>query len=360
MAYVGTPIEEHVLLEAGSVLTFESQSKPTALRDGLDVAASEDERPNIAATLEVGSPTSPIKHDGVLAFSYGEEMIFNRIWIDPPVINPAFVSEDVTYEVETWNAYIGKAVDWTAEAVTGDTEGVLYDRDPLTITIDKFDDVVYDMVLYREGPAVQDTLYTETIDGDDYTIDIDTLRVVALSPEPDWRAKVRIGYRFKTAMAQNERLHEQRRPLSHTVERTLQVDMVVDGNIATKVANLLRYGHDKVFACPIYPERMLPTTLTQGTTAVVLSTATTKMWNLNNQCTRILIVDHAAGTTEVKTIDSVAANQINTTSEIQGSFTPATSTVYPVFLGVAKAPKLKHETDTVARIGLSFEEYVGG
>jgi hypothetical protein len=360
MAYIGSDLEDPLQIAAGSSLTFESQTKPTALNDSLDLDRSDTDDWNVASTEEVGSPFAPIKHNAILAYSYGAELIFDRIWIDPQVINPVFVSEDVIYEIETWNAWITRSVDWTAEAITGDTDGVLYDHAALTITIPAFDDVTYDLTLYGDGPAIQDTVYTETIDGDDYEIDIDTMRVIGLEPEPNWGAHVKISYSFETVLALNDRLVEQRRPLRHELRRTLQFEFIEVGHAAHKVNHLLQYGHDKVFACPIYPELMVPATLTQGTTAIVTSTTTTKLWNLNNACTRVMIVDHINGQNEIKIISSIAANQINTTSTIQGTFTVATSTVYPVFLGVLKRHKVTHHAADTQKIALTFEEYIGG
>jgi hypothetical protein len=361
MAFKGTDLEDPLQLDAGASLVFEGLSKPTGLNDSLDLDRSDDDRPNVASTEEVGNVVmSPIVLNGILAYSYGEELMFNRIWIDPQVINPSFVSEDVTYVVETWNAWITRSVDWTAESIAGDTDGVLYDHAALTITINAFDEVLNDMILYGEGPATQDTVYTETIDGDDYEIDIDTIRVIGLDPEPNWIRKVKITYSFETVMASNERFMEQRRPLRYDLRRKLSIEFLVLANEAHTVDLLLQYGHDKAFACPIYPELMIPTTRTQGTTAVVVSTETTYLWNLNNACERIIIVDHINGQNEIKSISSVAAYQVNTTSTIQGTFTPASSSVYPIFIGTLHNHKIGHHTDDVQSVTLEFQEFIGG
>ena len=362
MAFIGSPIEDPLLqLDAGSSPVFESQTKPTGLIDSLDFDRSDDDSPLVASLEETGIVViSPVILTGFIPFSYGTELIFNRIWIDPTLINPPFISEDIAYDVVTWNAWITRSVDWTAEVVSGNTDGVLYDIDPLTITIPAFDNVIYEMILYAEGPATQNTTYTETIDGDDYDIEVRSIRVIGLDPEPNWAAGVTITYSFETVMFATERLREQRRPLRTRVRRGLAITFLTTDNAALKLRNLVIYGHDKAFACPIFPEKMDVSTCTQGTTAIVLTSSTTDKWNLNTQCQRVILVDHDAGANEIKTIDTIAANEITTVADIQTAFTPATTLCYPVFIGTLKNVNEKHHSNNVTEIKLSFEEFYGG
>ena len=230
----------------------------------------------------------------------------------------------------------------------------------LTITIAAFVEITYEMVLYEQGPAVQDTTYTETIDGDDYTIDIDSIRVIGFDPEPDWASRVRLSYEFETAMFANERLHEQRRPLRTRVRRGLRATYLTTDVEAQKLRNMLMYGHDKTFACPIYAEKLDVVTCTQGTSSIVFSSSTTDKWNLNTQCDRVILVDHENGQNEIKTIDSIAANSIVTSSDIQRAFVPASTLCYPIFIGTLKTAQERYHSNSVLETILTFEEYFGG
>ncbi len=346
-------------LDAGSSLTFESQTKPTGLNDSLDLDRSDDDNENVATYKSSSSIMSPSVELGVMPFSAGEELIFNRIWIDPDVIHPPFTMEDSDYNVEVWNAYLGEDVTWTAEDVTGDTDGVNFARDALPITITKSDAKVYVMTLYREGPAQQDTTYTETIRGDDYDIDIDTLRVLWVNPWPNWIERIHTGYNFETVIAVGDRHNEQRRPLRHDIRRTLKIELHAQNHELHLLSNTLQFGHDKVFACPIYQEHAICTTITQGTSTIVTSTDLSTHWNLNNACDYIMIADHTAGDIEIKEISSLTAYSIVTTQDIAGSFSVNSAIVYPVFIGVLTSHSIRHETNNIAVIKLEFQEYIG-
>ena len=361
MAFIASDTEDTWLMDAGPSPVFESLSKPTGLHDSLDLDRSDDDAENVAELTGTGTGTMiPTRSNAVLAFSYGKEMMFERIWIKPTLINPSFISEDIAYDIYTWNAWLDRSVEWTAESVTGELEGVAYVRDPLTITIAAFVEITYEMVLYEQGPAVQDTTYTETIDGDDYTIDIDSIRVIGFDPEPDWASRVRLSYEFETAMFANERLHEQRRPMRTRVRRGLRATYLTTDVEAQKLRNMLMYGHDKTFACPIYAEKLDVVTCTQGTSSIVFSSSTTDKWNLNTQCDRVILVDHENGQNEIKTIDSIAANSIVTSSDIQRAFVPASTLCYPIFIGTLKTAQERYHSNSVLETILTFEEYFGG
>jgi len=360
MGYIGTPLEDPLQIDAGSSLTFESQTKPTGLNDSLDADRSENDAENVAHTKTQSVVMSPAVLDGFIPFSYGEEFIFNRIWITPSVIDPSFTTEDTEYNVEVWNAYLTEDVTWTAENITGDTDGVNFAIDATPFTITKSDAPIYIMTLYQSGPPIQDTTYTETIHGDDYDIDVTTMRVLWLNPGPNWVERVRTGYSFETAISLNDRFVEQRRPLRHDIRRTLSLELYAETHQLHILSNVLQFGHDKVFACPIYQEGVICTTIPNGATTIVTETDTTYHWNLNNACQQIMIVDHEAGEVEVKEITSVAANAIETAMDIEGSFNVASTIVYPVFIGLLVSHSIRHETNTKATIKVSFEEYIGG
>jgi hypothetical protein len=339
---------------------FESQSKSKSLNDSLDVAEHSEFQYKIAGRIDRGQPVTVASLTGQKNFQFGEEMIFDRIWIDPVLINPTFITEDVDYDVEVWNAYLDQSATWTTEVITGDTDGVSFARDPLTITILKGDYEVYVMTVLGEGPAVQDTTYTETILGDAYTIDIETMRVIGLDPEPNWISRVQVGYSFETVLSVSDRHVEQRRPLRHDLRRTLSIELIGMDTELHKLSNLIQYGHDKVFACPVFQERVLCTGIPNGGTSITTLTDTTNHWNLNNACSRIMIADHAGGTVEIKNISAVAANTITTSSEIAGTFDVNSTMVYPIFVGTMRSHRIRHLTNTKAIAKLQFEEYIGG
>jgi hypothetical protein len=73
-----------------------------------------------------------------------------------------------------------------------------------------------------------------------------------------------------------------------------------------------------------------------------------------------MLVDHDAGTAEVKAIDTVAATTITTDEAIVATLDPDSTTVYPIYFGILHAAKLDPATDTTSLVSAEFREYIDG
>ena len=144
--------------------------------------------------------------NGWLGFSYGEGLLFNRIWVDPIRIAAGFITEESIHEIEIWNAYIDRTVFWTSVAVIRQP-GTDFDSPALPFEIARFGDLVVDLTIYKAGPPIQDTYWQMTIDGEDFEIYIDGIRIIALEPGMNWAQDLKMTYAFETVMYNTERFH---------------------------------------------------------------------------------------------------------------------------------------------------------
>ena len=311
---------------------------------------------NVADGPPYRLPSKMVK--AVFLHNYGEENLFYRIWVSPQLIEMGFITEDDQFEIKIWNAYLDREVDFTGVAVV-DQEGTLLTYPSLPWTITRSDSLTLDLDVYKEGPPVQNTYYSLTIDGEVFVTNITGTRIIPIEPDIQWNGNHVMTYEFMTVMYQDGvRFKEQRRPLYDVPDRRLAVTYQLEGTSAHRLFNLFSYGHDKVFGTPIYYEKMVPATITVGSPVITLVTDTTDMYNLNNNAVFIIIVDHENEIAEIKEIDTIATNQIDVVKNIVETFDVDATFVYPVFLSILHAVSFSDDSDNVETMEAEFREYI--
>lgn len=301
-----------------------------------------------------------IRRNGVLPFSAGRDLIFERVWVEPQRVEAGFITEELTYEISIWNAYQERSVEFTSMSSVA-SDGTSMPTPSLPVDIQQSDDVVLTLTIDQNGPPIQDTYYKPLVDGVLYSIYITGLRVLGFSPEPTWEKGVQIVYGFQTAMYQSIRFEEQRRALMDEPYTKLTATFPITSQDAHKLFYDLSYGHDKLFGVPIYNESMGVSSITAGSDTITVANAVDNLYFLNNLATHIIVVDHGAGQTEIKEISSITpSDTITTTQDVVATFTAATTRVYPIFFGVVASVRSGHVTDDVVMVELSFEEFNNG
>jgi len=359
-AFYGFPEEGTVTPEAaraGDVIIVNSHA--TLLGDGLDVDY-RDESMTLLTPQGKGYVLSPRQWWAFDAHDFGEENLFNRIWITPTAIDFGFVTEVDSATFEIWNAWLRRAVTVTSRTTTGNATGFTLTAAATPFDIAPMGLNTSTVQIELDGPSQQDTTFVMIIDGAQYTVDITATRTLTFTSEPDWGRGLEFGYTFQTIVFTNPYFVEQRRPAAPCSWRRSRLLFLVNGAIAQDLFNTFIYGHDKVFCVPIYQERMDPVTLTAGTKTITLAASTASLWNLNNRATHVMLVDHALGVAEVKAIDTIAAMTITTDEAIVATFDPDATTVYPIYFGILHAVKLDPATDTTSLLSAEFREYIDG
>jgi hypothetical protein len=297
------------------------------------------------------------EHDGLIWFSYGDEVLFYRIWFEPYTIDAGFIVEDEDHLVKIWNAYFDQTASITAIDGTA-TEGTSITYDSLPITIGKFADYEVTVTVLRVGPPLQETVYTFTINAVDYETAIDGIRVVSIPWDPDWDNKIRIEMGFDTALSRTKYFVEQRKWLRENARYKLQFTATNHGLEAQKMKQIVAYGHDKVFGVPIYSEQAYPSADFTSSSIITTSNDLDKMWYLNNQAEYVVIIDHVTNVSEIKEIDSVSVNQIDLINPVSGTFSYLSSKVYPIVMCLAESISIQPHAAEALRASFNMVEYV--
>ena len=180
---------------------------------------------------------------------------------------------------------------------------------------------------------------------------------------PDWQTGIKIKYRFDTVIDSCETGNEQARiPLYSKMRRTLNCTHF-SPMYMIQIENFLRKFHADFFQVPIFNEPIFPVgvygTLLKNVTTIQIATGLLSKFNLNNLCSKILMVDTTNETNaELHTLVSVDTDSQMT---IGGTFTKdfiMGNTVYfPVMQAYTNGFSDTMATEKLQDTALTFEEY---
>lgn len=295
------------------------------------------------------------------SINYGDDFIFERIWVYPDSFDIGFITEDLDYEVKIWNAYKYKSVQ-TTEVLVTNQEGTFLDYPNLPDTIAQFGDTIYTLYIYRVGPPVQNTTYLLIIDNVEFEITITGIRIIPWDLDANWDSNLQIIYEFITTIYSNEKLTEQRRSLSKESWINIRGSFDVSSSNARKIHNLIAYGKDKIFGVPVYSEKLTPTVLSEGSTSITVSEDFTYYYNLINNGEYVVIVDHINALAEIKLVSSIdtISSQINLHQPVFNDFNVKTTYIYPCVFCVIRAYSSNMQTNNFDEIKIDFREFKSG
>jgi len=299
-------------------------------------------------------------HAGLFSTDPGGGFFFERVWVEPLLIALQFITEDVEREIKIWNAYRSKTVQTTSVVVLNQ-EGTDLTYPSLPDTINIFGDAIYTLDIYGDGPPLQDTSYTLTIDGKEYVIEITGIRVIPFDLDPNWEANLQFTYEFATTIWSNDKFTEQRRPMSRESWFTITASFDASGSRNRKIMNLLGYGKDKVFGIPVFTEKMTPVSASAGSSTITVNEDFTYFYNLKSRAGYVIIVDHDAGQAEIKVISSLTGtNQIDLTQPISAAFDLKYTYVYPCMFVIINSFSGSNITDDFDNVKINFKEFKSG
>ena len=297
--------------------------------------------------------------DGVFDHLFGDDCLFHRFWFTPVEVDAGFIVETVEYTVSMWNAYFDQTITVT-NIVGSATTGTLLEYDATPFVINKFWEKTATLTVYAIGPPTQSTTYTFTIGGEDYVLEITGIRVNMIQLLPQWGARPKFEMVFETALVNNRRFAEQRRPLRPKAFRKSTLRFVGHGQEAQRLKQKIIYGHDKVFGVPILHEQSFLSVDPQGGSTITTTNTLTNFWHLNNQANYIVLIDQSQWLSEIKEIQSVGSTTITLTNDVVDSFDPGQTLVYPIYLGILETVDSIYETDGVYEANTKFAELVTG
>lgn len=297
-------------------------------------------------------------HSSKMASDYAEEFIYNRIWITP-LIDFDFIVEIETDYIAIWNAFLDRSVDITAFNDPGHS-GITIDPVTIPTTLETNEEVIYEVIVTPTGPAEQNTTYSFTVLGEVFESLVIGKRVIPFPFAANWGNNVTLDYEYLTSIYTAPTTHEQRRSIVDSVKRYESFSCSLSRIQAQTFDNLYRKGAYRYIGVPIYPEVFTTTGTITGATSITVTEDITYFYNLQNHCTQILIVNHDTLEAEIKIITLIEGQVITLDIEVAGTFTPANTTMYPIFIGMLSGYNYRNLTDSVLVASVSFtEKFIG-
>lgn len=300
---------------------------------------------------------SPLYHITPGHTRSADETLFGRQYVTPLLIDPGFITEELSYEVIVWNADLQNITTLSSITVQ-DQEGTTISYPTLPKDIPRGYDEILTITILTDGPPTQDTTYTITVGSFSYEVDVQGLRAIGLPVDPDWKEGMSVTYSWMTAFGNNLKyFREQRKPLTLLPWRNIKFTAAISELQMMAIVNTLRYGHDKVFVIPIYAEQIICNTISTGTNTITPSVAYDQFYNLQNNCTHLLFYDSEDNEIEIKEVDTVGASDITFTANISGTFNANSTAIYPVVFSTLAGINSKGESQDLEVIQLRFEEF---
>jgi len=276
--------------------------------------------------------------------------LYGQIHVQPAVLDLGNLVSAQVRTVLVWNAQFVSA---DVESFVGEnTEGITVTPPVVApYTLAPLQEVAYGFSIAIDGPPQLDALYTLTIDGEEYTIEVVGVRTVLWPFGPNWNAPVDETLEWLTQVIPSQNGAEQRISLRSLARRNLEYDLSVVGLDETQRFDNLVWGwQNRPFAVPYWQYKCRTTAQASSGQAVVPVVTTDAGFAVGNLAVLIASPD----VFEVFEIESVASNQIVAANNLAQTWA-AGSAIYPVAVSrIAGNLPIRRETDRVLRTHVIF------
>lgn len=202
------------------------------------------------ATLTGAPHLHPTGHvvGGVNDFLYG------RIYVDPSYLDLGNLVSSQSRTFTVWNATFNSHV-VTLVTAANDTGLVLTPPSDTPYTLAPLQQVTYALSISVTGPTTLDALYTLTIGGAAYTVEVVGSRVVLWPFPPNWASPVNESLEWLTDVLKAKVGNEQRIALRTRPRRQLAYDFQLFRADTQYFDNILWGWQNRAFAVPYWPYR---------------------------------------------------------------------------------------------------------
>ncbi|ALN88552.1 hypothetical protein LC55x_5306 [Lysobacter capsici] len=200
--------------------------------------------PGFVADRRVGAPQA----------MFGDDF-FDRIHIEPQVLNLGNVSSVQQRAVRVWNAYRARALTLTEAALSGGEGIVLTAPGATPLPFAPMSERTWQIAVGTDGPPVISATLSFRFDGfAAIPVVITGQRIVAWAFAPDWSRGVLERLAWKTDILTSPTQVEQRRGLRSAPRRSFEATMIVDGRERV-LLDLAVFGWGgRTWALPIWPD----------------------------------------------------------------------------------------------------------
>lgn len=290
---------------------------------------------------------------------FTNQILLDRIYFSPTVVNQGFITQDSFYSVKIWNAHNVHKEIATIQALNALGTNINYGSTPILLTDGS--EKIYTLTIYKDGPPFQGTTYIFTIDGADRTLVITGQRIDAFLYDPDWQERVHVKFKFGNIRAKSNRFVEQRRPLFIKPVREINAGFWFNEVELQEAHADIRTFNGKVLGVPIWTEPLTPTTSPLlGVSIVTVVEDFAYFFSMINLTKFVLIRDKTTKSIhEIKEIASynTGSKTITFTSAVITAFVTANTVIYPIALCTIADFKTKYDTDAIVGFSLAFQEF---
>lgn len=282
--------------------------------------------------------------------------LFGKIFFSPSRVDAGIIGADIMYRIEIWNSDYERAAVLSQIQGTA-TEGTEITHPLLPITITRGDEEQHQLTIFKTGPSIQNTTYLYNFGNIRYSLIVSGQRIRIWAWPCNWGNGCKMSYRFATAVYQNQRFYEQRRPLMSRLMRSMSADYLVEEEEMQKFVNDLRNLSLYRLAIPLYLEEILPTAIQES----LITTAENLLeyWNLQNYATHVLLIArNNLFTAALYQIAALTANTITTVFPISSTFLPENALVFPAVFGIIENKTLSLATEQTLIATINFKEFL--
>jgi hypothetical protein len=185
---------------------------------------------------------------------FGDDF-FDRIHVEPQVLNLGNVSSVQQRAVRVWSAYRSRALILTDAALSGGEGIVLTAPGVPPLSFAPMSERTWQVAVGTDGPPVIAATLAFRFDGfAEIPVAITGQRIVAWAFVPDWSRGVQERLEWKTDILTSPLAAEQRRGLRSAPRRSFEATMIVDGRERV-LLDLAVFGWGgRTWALPIWPD----------------------------------------------------------------------------------------------------------
>ncbi|QWP77480.1 hypothetical protein J5226_03485 [Lysobacter sp. K5869] len=289
---------------------------------------------------------------GVMQPLFGDDF-FDRIHVEPRVLNLGNVSSVQRRAVWVWNAFRSQALTLTEATLSGGEGIVLTAPGAPPLPFAPLSERTWQVAVGTDGPPVIGATLAFRFDGFPVQpVVITGQRIVAFAFVPDWSRGVLERLAWRTDILTSPLQVEQRRGLRSTPRRSFEATLTVDGRERV-LLDLAVFGWGgRTWALPVWPDgQWLGAEYALGVRVLACDPA----YRDFRPGGLVLLRGPTAFDTEVAEIESISADRIVLRHPTTRAWSRGTR-LYPVRTArLAEAPKVTRLTDQAASVAMRFE-----
>lgn len=335
-------------------LTFSGQGdyfRSPPFWDGRPSGASAGEPTFGARTVDVPQHIGDQRR-GAMQPLFGDDF-FDRVHVEPRVLNLGNVSSVQRRAVRVWNAFRSRALTLTEATLSGG-EGIVLTAPGVTpLPFAPLSERTWQVAVGTDGPPVIGAILAFRFDGfPALPVVITGQRIVAFAFVPDWSRGVLERLAWRTDILTSPLQVEQRRGLRSTPRRSFEATLIVDGRERV-LLDLAVFGWGgRTWALPVWPDgQWLGAEHALGVRVLACNPVHRDF----RPGGLVLLRGVTAFDTEVAEIESIGADRIVLRHPTTRAW-PRGARLYPVRTArLAEAPKITRLTDQAASVAVRFD-----